>query len=140
MAFNKCEFMGNLGADPELKLLPTGDSVVNFSIACTDKWKDKSTQELKEHTEWVRCTAFGNRAEVIAEFFKKGSPILVVGKLRTRTWEKDGEKRYAAEIVLSEFYFCGNKAGAVTHEDTKTSQAVHDTMPPMPDFNDDIPF
>lgn len=137
MALNLCQFMGNLGADPELKLLPSGESVVNFSIACTDRWKDKNTQEVKELTEWVRCSAFGNRAEVIAEYFKKGSAIMVVGKLRTRTWDKDGEKRYATDILVNEFHFCGSK------QDKDTEQFKHqanDYLPPMPNFDNDIPF
>lgn len=138
MALNQCNFLGNLGADPETKSLPSGESVTTFSVACTDKWKDKTSGETKESTEWVRCTCFGKRGEVIAAFFKKGDPIYVSGKMRTQTWEKDGVKHYSTGIVVSDFQFCGKRSA--TDNRTADQEKLSDTMPPAPDYDDDIPF
>jgi single-strand DNA-binding protein len=139
MALNLCQFMGNLGEAPVLKALPTGESVVNFSIACTDRWKDKTTGEQKESTEWIRAVCFGKRGEVIAEHFTKGSAIYISGKLRTRSWDKDGVKHYMTEIVVTDFQFCGKRDNSESKADQQ-AKSYADTMPPMPDFDDDIPF
>jgi single-strand DNA-binding protein len=135
--------MGNLGADPDKKILPDGTVLVNFSIACSEKWKDKATGELKESTEWVRAVVFGRRAEVIAEHFKKGNQIYVQGKMRTRSYEKDGVKHYATEILVNEFQFCGQRSGGQNDERAGQQAAAygHSAMPdPSMDFDDDIPF
>ena len=135
--------MGNLGADPDKKILPDGTALVNFSIACGEKWKDRATGELKEKTEWVRAVAFGRRAEVIAEYFKKGSQIYVQGKMCTRSYEKDGVKHYATEILVSDFQFCGQRSGGGNDERAGQQAAAygHGAMPePSVDFDDDIPF
>jgi len=151
MSINKCVFMGNLGADPDLRYLPTGTAVVNFSIACSKRWTDKATGEIKDKTEWIRLVSFGRRAEVIAEHFKKGSLIYVEGEQCTRSYEKDGVKHWVTEIVVSEFQFCGQQGNS--GNDARASQQAsaygkaqpnNPTMPPVPpayeDFNDDIPF
>jgi len=108
MSLNQCNFMGNLGSDVALAYLPDGRAVGNFSIACTEKWKDKDSGQIKEVTEWVRIVMFGRRAEVVAKYFKKGHQIYLSGKMRTRQWEKDGVKHYITEIIADEFQFCGN--------------------------------
>lgn len=142
MSINLCQFMGNLGADPELKTLPDGRAVVNFSLACGEKWKDKTTGEIKEKTEWIRVVMFGKRAEVVNEHFKKGSQIYVTGKMRTRDYEKDGVKHWATEIVADEFQFCGNRPAGSGGEAKAQQQAqAYEGMPEYGDsFNDDIPF
>jgi single-strand DNA-binding protein len=165
MALNLCQFMGNLGQDPELRFMPDGRAVVNISIACTERWKDKATGEQKENTEWIRAVGFGKRAEIIAEYFKKGSQIYVSGKMRTRSWEKDGAKHYTTEIVIDDFQFCGQRgeSGAARAEQQyqayqgggaprqqPASNGGRNEQPPVPngppdgmydDFDDsDIPF
>ena len=109
MAVNKCIFIGYMGADPALTYLPDGRGVVNFSIACGERWKDKAG-EVQERTEWIRCVGFGRRAEVISEYFSKGSQIYIEGKMRTREYEKDGVKHWATEIVIDNFEFCGQRS------------------------------
>ena len=149
MAINNCVFMGNLGDDPDIKHFPDGTTVANLSIACGKKWKDKVTGELKEHTEWIRAVVFGKRAEVIGEYFKKGSQIHVTGEMRTRSYEKDGVKHWATEIVVSDFQFCGQRNGNSGGEKaSQQAQAYHQQSSgnaskpdDFGDFDDlDIPF
>ncbi len=158
MALNECVFMGNLGEDPKLTYLPSGVAVANFSIACSRKWKDKQTNEVKEETDWVRCVAFNRRAEVIAEHFKKGSQIHVTTQMRNRSWEKDGQKHYITEFFVQDFQFCGNRQGsgnsaanaqaeAYGQQAPKPSSNRHapPAQPPSnanydEPFDDDIPF
>jgi single-strand DNA-binding protein len=160
MAVNKCIFMGNLGADVDLRFLPNGTAVGNFSIACSERWKDKQSGEIKENTEWVRLVVFGKRAETINEYFKKGSQIYVETKVRTRKWEKDGVTHYATEFVIDNFDFCGQRSGggndaraqqqAASYGQQGSNQSrssgnnppAYDAPPPGYDdeFIDDIPF
>ena len=108
MSVNKVIILGRLGGDPETRYLPSGDAVCNFSVATSEKWKDKSTGEQQERTEWHRCSAFGRTAEVIAEYFLKGSEIYLEGKLQTRKWQaQDGTDKYSTEIRVDSFSFTG---------------------------------
>lgn len=141
MSLNRAQIMGNLGADPDTKYLPSGDTVTNLSIATTDKWKDKQTGEQKERTEWHRVSFFGRKAEVIAEYFRKGDQIYIEGSLQTRKYEKDGVTHYATEIKGREFQFCGDTSGS------KGSTSESQAAPPAATgdsaqgkFDDDIPF
>src|SRR5207247_9479426 len=96
---NKVIIVGNLGADPETKYLPSGDAVTNIRVATTDTWKDKTSGEKKEATEWHRIAFFGRLAEVAGEYLKKGSQVTVDGSLRTREWQdKGGQERYSTQI------------------------------------------
>ena len=88
---NKVILIGNLGADPETRFLPSGDAVANIRIATTDNWKDKSGDK-QEHTEWHRVSFFGKLAEIAGEYLKKGSPVYIEGRIRTRKWQ-DKERR-----------------------------------------------
>src|SRR3972149_5791681 len=98
-SLNRCTFIGNLGADPETRYMPSGEAVTNIRIACSEKWKDKASGEMKEHTEWVRISFFGRLAEVAGEYLKKGSQVYVEGQMRTRKWQdKEGQDRYSTEI------------------------------------------
>jgi len=106
-SLNRCEFIGNLGADPDVRYLPNGDATASISIGCTDKWKDKTTGDIKEATEWVRCVAWRKLAEIIGEYAKKGSKVYVSGKMKTRSYEKDGQTRYVTEIVLDQLILLG---------------------------------
>lgn len=107
---NKWIGIGNLGNDPEVRYLPSGDAVTNISIACTDRYKDKATGEQKEITEWVRINFFGRLAEVVGEYCKKGNPIYVEGSLRTRKWtDKDGQEKYSTEIRADNMQLLGTR-------------------------------
>ena len=98
-SINKVIIVGNLGADPETRFLPSGEAVTNIRVATTDRWKDKASGEMKEATEWHRISFFGRLAEVSGEYLKKGSQVYVEGSLRTRKWQdKDGQDRYSTEI------------------------------------------
>ena len=101
-SLNQCNFIGNLGGDPEIRYTPNGKAVTNFSIAVTEKYKDE------KKTEWVKCVAWGRLAEVIAEYLKKGSSIFISGRLQTRSWEdQNGNKRYTTEVVANQMQMLG---------------------------------
>ena len=109
---NKVILIGNLGADPETRYLPSGDAVTNIRIATTDTWKDKSG-EKQEHTEWHRVAFFGKLAEIAGEYLKKGSQVYVEGRLQTRKWQdKEGNDRYTTEIVANEMQMLESRGGA----------------------------
>jgi single-strand DNA-binding protein len=109
---NKVILIGNLGKDPETRYLPSGDAVANFSIATTEKFKDKSGA-MQEHTEWHRISFFGRQAEIAGEYLKKGSPVYVEGRIRTRKWQdKEGQDRYSTEIVGDRMQLLGSRGGA----------------------------
>ena len=110
MAVNKVILLGNLGADPELRHLPNGTAVVNLSVATSERWKDKTTGESVEKTEWHRVSFFDRQAEVIGEYFRKGSQIYVEGRLQTRKYQdKEGNDRYITEIRGNTFSFVDRK-------------------------------
>ena len=99
---NKVILVGNVGQDPETRYMPNGGAVTNITLATSETWKDKNTGENQERTEWHRITFYQRLAEIVAEYVKKGSKLYVEGSLRTRSWEQDGVKRYATEIIASE--------------------------------------
>ena len=105
MSFNQATIVGNLGRDPESKHLNSGDVVTNFSVATSERWKDKQSGEMREKTEWHRVALFGRVAEIARDFLRKGSKVLVQGKLQTRSYRKEGESsdRYSTEINVSGF-------------------------------------
>ena len=110
---NKVIVVGNLGADPETRYLPSGEAVTNIRVATTDRWKDKASGEMKEATEWHRIAFFGRLAEVAGEYLKKGSQVYVEGSLRTRKWQdKEGHDRYSTEIRADVMQMLGSRAGA----------------------------
>ena len=109
---NKVILIGNLGKDPETRYLPSGDAVANFSVATTEKFKDKSGA-MQEHTEWHRISFFGRQAEIAGEYLKKGSPVYVEGRIRTRKWQdKEGNDRYSTEIVGDRMQLLGGRGGS----------------------------
>jgi single-strand DNA-binding protein len=107
---NKVILIGNLGADPETRYLPSGDAVTNIRIATSEKWKDKSGEQ-QEHTEWHRISFFGKIAEIAGEYLKKGSPVYVEGRIRTRKWQdkESGQDRYSTEIVADRMQLLGGR-------------------------------
>ena len=101
---NKAIIVGNLGQDPEVKFMPSGEAVANITIATSESWKDKQTGEQKEKTEWHRVSIFGKLAEIAGEYLKKGSKVYIEGKLQTRKWtNQQGQDQYTTEIVLQGF-------------------------------------
>ncbi|MEX3605235.1 MAG: single-stranded DNA-binding protein [Burkholderia sp.] len=110
---NKVILVGNLGADPEVRYLPSGDAVANIRLATTDRYKDKESGEPKEVTEWHRVSFFGRLAEIVSEYLKKGSSVYVEGRLRTRKWQaQDGTDRYSTEIVADQMQMLGGRRDA----------------------------
>jgi single-strand DNA-binding protein len=110
---NKVILVGNLGADPEVRYLPSGDPVANIRLATTDRYKDKATGEQKEITEWHRIAFFGRTAQVVADYLKKGSSVYIEGRIRTRKWQgQDGTDRYSTEIVADQMQMLGGRGGS----------------------------
>ena len=109
---NKVILVGNLGADPETRAMPSGSTVANLRIATSESWRDKQTGEQQERTEWHRVALFGRLAEVAAEYLKKGSQVYIEGSLRTRKWtDKQGQERYSTEIIGNEMQMLGGRGG-----------------------------
>ncbi len=140
---NKVILLGNLGKDPEVRHLEGGATVANFPIATSETYKDKTTGEKKEITEWHNIVVWRGLAEVAEKYLKKGSQIYLEGKLKTRSWEKDGVKRYTTEIVGDNFVMLNKKSsenssqpsGGGTIETTHPSPSGESTA-----GSDDLPF
>ncbi|MFX1763094.1 single-stranded DNA-binding protein [Paraburkholderia sp. A1RI-2L] len=108
---NKVILVGNLGAEPEVRYLPSGDAVANIRLATTDRYKDKASGEFKEMTEWHRVAFFGRLAEIVSEYLKKGSSVYIEGRIRTRKWQaQDGTDRYSTEIVADQMQMLGGRS------------------------------
>ena len=108
---NKVILVGNLGRDPEIKVFPSGDQVANASLATTDKWRDKQSGEMKEHTEWHSLVFNGRLAEIVGQYLRKGSQIYVEGSIRTRKWtDQNGQDRYSTEIRVDQMQMLGGKS------------------------------
>ena len=147
---NKVILIGNLGKDPEVRYMPSGEAIANISVATTDSWKDKSG-EKQEKTEWHRVSFFGKLAEIVGEYLKKGSQVYVEGRLQTRKWQdKEGQDKYTTEIVADRMQMLGGRSGAGGGESNATeraSSASSSSAKPaakgkgdFDDFEDDIPF
>jgi single-strand DNA-binding protein len=109
---NKVIIIGNLGADPETRAMPSGATVANLRIATSESWKDKQTGEQQERTEWHRVALFGRLGEIAGEYLRKGSQVYIEGSLRTRKWtDKQGTERYTTEIVANEMQMLGGRGG-----------------------------
>jgi single-strand DNA-binding protein len=105
---NKVILVGNLGADPETRYLPSGDAVANIRLATTDRYKDKASGEMKELTEWHRVSFFGRLAEIVNEYLKKGASVYIEGRIRTRKWtDQSGQERYSTDIVADQMQMLG---------------------------------
>lgn len=110
---NKVILVGNLGADPETRYMPSGDAVTNIRLATTDRYKDKASGDMKEATEWHRVAFFGRLAEIAGEYLKKGSSCYIEGRIRTRKWQdKDGKDVYSTEIVAEQMQMLGGRGGS----------------------------
>ena len=150
---NKVILVGNLGADPEMRYLPSGEAVANLRLATTDTWKDKEGNK-QEATEWHRVSFFGRQAEVCGQYLKKGSQIYVEGSIRTRKWQdKDGQDKYTTEVRGDRMQMLGGRQGMGGDAPQRDSGGGRDSAPRKPaasqpassggnfnDFDDDIPF
>lgn len=124
---NRVTILGRLGKDPEAKHLPTGSMVCNFSIATSDRWKDKDGNS-QEKTEWHSIVAFGKLAEICSKYLEKGRQTLVEGKLQTRSWEDDsGKKHYRTDIVASNVVFLGQSGNQSTPSESAGQQVTSST-------------
>lgn len=150
---NKVILIGHACADPESRNTPAGAMVVNVTIACNDSYKDKNTGAMVDSTEFVRVVFFGRLAEIVAEYMKKGSKAYIEGKLKTRSWETDGVKKYATEIVANEMQLLDSKphpqesearkpAPRQNNNGTQPSAALQPAPSAYDNFSDleDIPF
>lgn len=147
---NKVIVVGNVGADPETRYMPSGSAVTNLTVATNESWKDKQTGEKKERTEWHRVAMFNRLAEIAAEYLRKGSQVYIEGKLRTRKWQdKDGNDRYTTEIIADEMQMLGGRGGSGgdfgggSQGSSRGGSQGGGSAPPQPgpdDFDDDIPF
>lgn len=149
-SINKVILVGNLGRDPEVRMTQEGTKIVNLSVATSEQWKDRDTQERKERTEWHRVVIFNERlADVADKYLRKGSKIYVEGQLQTRKWtDQNGQEKYTTEIVISRF------RGEITMLDTVRGPNVNgeeslgiqnnilreSSLPSLGDIDDDIPF
>ncbi len=154
---NKVILVGNLGRDPEVRYSPNGQAVANVTLATSESWKDKTSGEKQERTEWHRIVFFGRLAEIAGEYLKKGAQIYVEGRLQTRKWQdKDGHDRYTTEIVANDMQMLGSRGGAGApsadnfNQDqpsaaenagtTGAKKASASSAAVAGDFDDDIPF
>lgn len=138
---NKATLLGNVGNDPDIRTMQSGDKVANFTLATSERWKDKNTGEQKEATEWHRVTVWGNLAGIVEQYVRKGSKLYLEGQIKTRSWEQDGQKKYTTEIVLQGFggvlKLLDSKGDA---KPTQHEQAKQNGYQPQPEPEDDIPF
>ena len=138
---NKVILVGNLGRDPETRYLPSGGAVTNVSLATSRSWKDRDSGEQKEKTEWHRIVFFNRLAEIAGEYLKRGSKVYVEGELRTREWEKEGQKHFTTEIVGSEMQMLDSKGGSSDYETSNNSSGATPTSLSSSEIiDDDIPF
>lgn len=144
---NKVIIIGNLGKDPEVRYMPSGDAMANISVATTDSWKDKKTGDKQERTEWHRIVLFGKLAEIVGEYLQKGSQVYIEGRLQTRKWQdKEGQDRYTTEIVADRMQMLGSRpAGDSTGERQQPGQSAKQQPArkgggSFDDMDDDIPF
>jgi single-strand DNA-binding protein len=149
---NKVILIGNLGRDPEVRYMPSGDAVANISIATTETWKDKNG-EKQEKTEWHRVAMFGKTAEIAGEYLKKGSQVYIEGRLETRKWtDKEGKERYTTEIRADRMQMLGSRSGGSERMTPPEDDVPRAAAAPaqksggaakgggLEDLEDDIPF
>ena len=138
---NKVILVGNLGRDPETRYLPSGGAVTNVSLATSRSWKDRDSGEQKEKTEWHRVVFFNRLGEIAGEYLKRGSKVYVEGELRTREWEKEGQKHFTTEIVATEMQMLDSKVGNSDYEKNNNSSiAAPSSLSSSDMVDDDIPF
>ena len=151
---NKVILIGNLGADPETRAMPSGMTVANIRVATSENWKDKQSGENKERTEWHNVAMFGRLGEIAGEYLKKGSQVYIEGRLQTRKWQdKEGQDKYTTEVVANVMQMLGSRQGMGGGGDREGGGASRERTPAaaeakpakagggkFDDFEDDIPF
>jgi single-strand DNA-binding protein len=145
---NKVILVGHLGNDPETRYMPSGGAVTNLRLATSESWRDKTSGDQQERTEWHNVAMFGRLAEVAAEYLRKGSQVYVEGRLRTRKWQdREGHDRWTTEIVASDMQMLGGRSGGSGGSSSGSSggsspqsQAPSDMPSAPPELDDDIPF
>jgi len=150
---NKVILIGNLGRDPEVRYAPSGSAICNVTIATSRQWKDKTSGEKQEETEWHRVVFYDRLAEIAGEYLKKGRPVYVEGRLKTRKWtDKDGVEKYTTEIVAAEMQLLGSREGMGEGESRGApasrpaakpaggAPATSKSSTGFDDMDDDIPF
>lgn len=156
---NKVILVGNLGKDPETRYMPNGEAVTNCTIATTDTWKDKTSGEKKEATEWHRIVFYRKLAEIAGQYLKKGSQVYIEGSLKTRKWtDKEGQEKYTTEIIADTMQMLGSRQGSGQADEPArerpaqsgaaaskpaaqpSGSASGNTGSGFNDFEDDIPF
>ena len=137
---NRVTLIGNVGATPEVKELPSGGRAANVRLATNEYWKDASGQK-QERTEWHSLSMYGKLADLTERYVNKGDKIVVEGSIRTRSWEKNGEKRYATEITVRDMTFLGSRSDGDKYTAPKSSPAAKVATKPSPvSDTDDLPF
>lgn len=146
-SINKVIIIGHLGRDPETRYMPNGEAVTNIAVATSEQWKDKTSGEQKQATEWHRVTFYRKLAEIAGQYLKKGSQIYIEGRLQTRKWQdKDGSDRYTTEIIADKMQMLGGRQEAQQDQPaTQQRQAAKSAPAPsrggsFSDMDDDIPF
>ena len=154
---NRVILVGHLGQDPEVRYMPNGNAVANFSVATSESWKDKQTGETRDRTEWHRVVVFGKLAEIAGEYIKKGTQVYLEGQLQTRKWQdQSGQDRYTTEVVINPLggtlQMLGSRensaddSGNSTQTTSSRQQNKNEPAPqpkapePPMDFSDDVPF
>ncbi len=141
-SLNKVQLIGNLGRDPEIRFIPSGTAVVNFTMATSDNWTDKEGNP-QEKTEWHKIVAFGKLAEIINQYLSKGRRVYIEGRLQTRSWEdKDGNKRNTTEVVANEMIMLDGRANSYEGGGSQSRGKDAAEEPPPDDYgpDDEIPF
>ena len=153
---NKVILVGNLGADPDTRYMPSGKAVTNIRVATSESWKDRTTGDMQERTEWHSVVMYDKLGEIAAEYLRKGSQVYIEGKIRTRKWQdKEGKDRYTTEVIADQMRMLGGRGGgggasSEPRSPRQTPPAAEDRTPGPADeggggggggeFDDDIPF
>ena len=149
---NKVILIGNLGRDPEVRYTQAGKAVANFTVATSESWRDRQTNEMQERTEWHRVVCFDRQGEVAGEYLRKGSKVYIEGRLQTRSWEQDGHTRYATEVIARDMQMLDSRgAGGDGYRPGPPAQGGEAPLPSRgseptvvdgadDDMEDDIPF
>ncbi len=139
---NKIQIIGRMGKDPEIRYMPNGDAVCNFSVATTEKWKDKNSGEVKEDTTWHRVSAWGRQAEIVGEYLRKGSLVYVEGKMTARKYtDKDGSEKESHEIRMQDMKMLTPKGEGEPRQQVRQQSApVQQQSSGFDDMDSDIPF
>jgi single-strand DNA-binding protein len=153
---NKVILVGNLGADPDTRYMPSGKAVTNIRVATSESWKDRTTGDMQERTEWHSIVMYDKLGEIAAEYLRKGSQVYIEGKIRTRKWQdKEGKDRYTTEIIADQMQMLGSRGGGAPSEPREprsaSRQAPAEDRSAAPvdeagaaggggEFDDDIPF